>query len=72
MEKLSRRSKSDLPVTITVSKDSLSDSIKVFKLEGGADGATGSPGSTEVQQVQKVQMEQMVRQVQTVQTVFQH
>ena len=36
--------KSDLPLTV-VSKDSLSDSIKVFKLEGGADGAAGSPGS---------------------------
>ena len=36
--------KSDLPLTISVSKDSLSDSIKVFKLEGGADGAAGSTG----------------------------
>jgi len=37
--------KAKLPVTISVTKDSLTDSIKVFKVEGGADGAAGSPGS---------------------------
>ena len=38
-------SKSDLPVTISVSKDSLSDSIKIFKIEGGADGNDGAAGT---------------------------
>ena len=37
-------SKSDLPITIEVTKDSLDDSIKVFKVEGGADGSDGSDG----------------------------
>tara|TARA_R100001509_G_scaffold69024_1_gene38298 strand:+ start:40 stop:9621 length:9582 start_codon:yes stop_codon:yes gene_type:complete len=41
-------SKSDLPITVAVSKDSLSDSIKIFKIEGGADGAAGADGSDAV------------------------
>jgi len=36
--------KSNLPVTITATKDSLSDSIKIFKVEGGTAGADGSDG----------------------------
>src|SRR6056300_471508 len=33
--------KSDLPITIEVSKDSLLDTTTIFKVEGGADGADG-------------------------------
>jgi hypothetical protein len=36
--------KANLPVTISVSKDSLSDSVKVFRVEGGTDGADGADG----------------------------
>src|SRR6056300_902421 len=38
-------SKSDLPLTIEVSKDSLLDTTTIFKVEGGADGAAGSDGA---------------------------
>ena len=38
-------SKSDLPITISVGKDGLDDSIKVFKVEGGADGFAGTDGT---------------------------
>jgi hypothetical protein len=33
--------KANLPITISVSKDSLTDSVKVFKVEGGAAGTDG-------------------------------
>ena len=36
--------KSDLPLLISVTKDSINDSTSIFKVEGGADGS-GSPGS---------------------------
>ena len=36
--------KSDLPITIEVSKDSLLDTTTIFKVEGGADGAAGADG----------------------------
>ncbi len=41
-------SKSDLPLSISVSKDSLSDSAKVFKIVGGDTGSDGSPGTDAV------------------------
>ena len=37
--------KTKLPLTITVSKDSLEDSLKIFKVEGGAIGSDGTDGS---------------------------
>src|SRR6056300_1116231 len=37
--------KSDLPITIEVSKDSLLDTTTIFKVEGGADGAAGADGA---------------------------
>ena len=37
--------KTNLPVTVSVSKDGLSDSIKVFKVEGGSDGTDGTDGA---------------------------
>ena len=40
--------KTNLPVTVSVSKDGLADSIKVFKVEGGSDGAAGSDGTDAV------------------------
>jgi len=36
--------KSKLPITVTVAKDGLEDSIKIFKVEGGADGTDGAAG----------------------------
>ena len=41
-------SKSDLPLNIAVSKDSLSDSAKIFKIVGGDTGSDGSAGSDAV------------------------
>ena len=41
-------SKSDLPLNIAVSKDSLSDSSKVFKIVGGDTGSDGSAGTDAV------------------------
>ena len=38
--------KTELPVTIEVTKDSLDDSIKIFKVEGGADGTSGTDAVT--------------------------
>src|SRR6056300_1156561 len=38
-------SKSDLPLTIEVSKDSLLDKTTIFKVEGGTDGAAGADGA---------------------------
>ena len=38
--------KNKFPVTITAVKDSLSDSVKVFKVEGGADGTAGADGTS--------------------------
>ena len=40
--------KANLPITISVSKDSLSDSIKVFKVEGGEAGVDGSDGTSPI------------------------
>ena len=40
--------KANLPITISVSKDTLNDSVKVFKVEGGADGAAGADGTDAV------------------------
>lgn len=40
--------KANLPITISVSKDSLSDSVKVFKVEGGEAGANGSDGTSPI------------------------
>jgi len=37
--------KSDLPLTIEVSKDSLLDTTTIFKVEGGTDGAAGADGA---------------------------
>ena len=37
-------SKSDLPITVAVSKDSLSDTTTIFKVEGGTDGIAGADG----------------------------
>ncbi len=37
--------KSNLPVTITVTKDSLTDTTRIFKLEGGSSGSNGSDGA---------------------------
>ena len=36
--------KANLPLSIEVSKDSVSDSTKIFKLEGGSSGSDGSDG----------------------------
>ena len=41
-------SKSDLPLNIAVSKDSLSDSSKIFKIVGGDTGSDGSAGTDAV------------------------
>ena len=41
-------SKDSLPLTISCTKDSLTDSIKVFKVEGGSDGAKRADGSDAV------------------------
>ena len=41
-------SKSDLPLSIAVSKDSLSDSAKIFKIVGGDTGSDGSAGTDAV------------------------
>ena len=38
--------KTDLPLTIAVSKDTLSDSISVVKVQGGADGTDGADAVT--------------------------
>ena len=40
--------KTKLPLTITVSKDSLEDSLKIFKVEGGTSGTDGSTDGTDV------------------------
>ena len=37
--------KTKLPLDITVSKDSLSDTLKIFKVEGGTEGSDGSDGA---------------------------
>lgn len=37
--------KANLPLSIEVSKDSVSDSTKIFKLEGGSSGSAGSDGT---------------------------
>ncbi len=37
--------KSKLPVTVSVSKDSITDSATIFKIEGGSDGAAGADGT---------------------------
>ena len=36
--------KSKLPVTISATKDSITDSVTLFKIEGGSDGAAGQDG----------------------------
>jgi hypothetical protein len=43
--------KSNLPVTITATKDGLSDAVKIFKVEGGASGTDGTPGADGVSAV---------------------
>ena len=40
--------KTKLPLDITVSKDSLSDTLKIFKVEGGTGGSDGSDGTSAV------------------------
>ena len=40
--------KANLPITISVSKDSLIDSVKVFKVEGGENGENGSNGTSPI------------------------
>ena len=40
--------KSNFPVAISITKDGLSDSIKLFKVEGGADGTAGADGTDAV------------------------
>jgi hypothetical protein len=37
--------KSNLPVTITVTKDSLTDTTRIFKIDGGTAGVSGSDGA---------------------------
>ena len=37
--------KTKLPLEITITQDGLSDSLKIFKVEGGSDGAAGSDGT---------------------------
>ena len=39
-------SKDSLPLTISCTKDSLTDSVKVFKVEGGLPGSDGSDAVT--------------------------
>ena len=39
-------SKASLPITISCTNDSLTDSVKVFKIEGGSDGAAGADAVT--------------------------
>jgi len=38
--------KASLPITITATKDGLSDSVKIFKVEGGANGTNGASAVT--------------------------
>ena len=40
--------KDKLPLTIEVAKDSLEDSLKIFKVEGGSDGTNGADGADAV------------------------
>ena len=37
--------KSKLPITISVSKDSITDAVTIVKVEGGSDGDPGTPGA---------------------------
>jgi hypothetical protein len=37
--------KTKLPLTIEVTKDSLSDTTRIFKLDGGSSGSDGSDGA---------------------------
>ena len=39
-----QQTKGYLPVTISCTKDGLTDSVKIFKVEGGSDGAAGADG----------------------------
>ena len=53
------QTKGAFPFTITATKDSLSDTVTIFKVQGGTDGAAGAQG-VQVLKVLVVQMVQMV------------